>query len=239
MRSYRDLPNDRGAITAERRAAVRRREASPAALAAAGVPFAFATLGAEPAKILPGLRRMVAAGLTPDAALEALTTAPARILGLSDDLGTVERGRLANLVVVRGDLFADSAAVRYVFVEGTRFENTGKPPRRGGAAGDSSATEILGAWTLTVTTPGGDQDGAFTITGAPGSYAGSTTVDGDTYPLEGVTLDGSTLSFRFSAADLGLVEVSGTVSGLSFTGTASVGPLGSFPATATRTPEDR
>ncbi len=238
VRSFRDLPSDRGALVAERRAAVRRREASPAALAAAGVPFAFATLGAEPAKILPGLRRMVAAGLAPDAALEALTTAPARILGLSDDLGTVERGRYANLVVVRGDLFADSAAVRYVYVEGVRTENSAKPPRRP-ASGDSSDVEILGSWTLTVTTPGGDQQGAFTITGAPGSYAGSTTMEGGTYPLENVTLDESTLSFRFTAADFGTIEVSGTVSGLSFSGTAAVGPLGTFPATATRTPDGR
>ena len=236
VRSFRDLPDDRAALTAERREAVRRAEASPAALASAGVPFAFATLDAEPAKILPGLRRFVRAGLAPDAALAALTTEPARLLGLSDDLGVVERGRLANLVVVRGDLFADSAAVRYVFVEGVRFENAAKPSRA--ASGDSSAVEVLGTWALTVTTPGGDQTGAFTITGSPGAYTGTTTVDGDTYPLDAVTLDGYQLAFRFSVPELGgAISVTGTVSGLSFSGTASVGPLGTFPATATRTPD--
>ncbi|HEX8298312.1 MAG TPA: amidohydrolase family protein [Rubricoccaceae bacterium] len=235
VRSFRDLPAERAALTAERRESVRRAEASPAALAAAGVPFAFATLEADPAKILPGLRRMVRAGLTPDDALAALTVAPARLLGLSNDLGTVERGRLANLVVVRGDLFADSAVVRYVFVEGQRTENPAKP-RRASASADSSATGV-GTWTMTVSTPSEEQRGAFTITGTPGAYTGTATVEGETIPLEAVTLDGDALSFRFTVPDVGLVEISGTVSGPSFSGTVSFGTLGSFPATAIRSPD--
>ena len=235
VRSFRDLPAERAALVAERREAVRRAEASPAALAAAGVPFAFATLDADAAKVLPGLRRMVRAGLAPDDALAALTTAPARLLGLSDDLGTVERGRLANLVVVRGDLFADSAVVRYVFVEGVRTENPAKPAR-GGASSDSSVVAV-GTWILTVTTPGEEQRGSFTIAGAAGALSGTATVEGTTFPLDAVALDGDRLSFRLTVPEVGLVEISGTVAGPTFSGTVAFGTQGSFPATATRSPD--
>ena len=238
VRSFRDLPDERATLLAERREAVRRAEASPAALSAAGVPFAFATIDVAADKVLPNLRRMIRAGLAPDAALAALTTEPARLLGLSDDLGTVERGRIANLVLVRGDLFADSARVRYVFVEGVRTDVRASKARARAAADTTGAAAVaVGTWTLVVSTPGGEQRGAFTIAGAPGAFTGTTLVDDQTFPLSDVRLDGAVLSFQFTAPDVGTVVVSGTIAGDAFSGTAEVGPLGTVPATGTRAPE--
>ena len=238
VRSAGDVAGERAALTAERREAVRRAEASPAALARAGVPFAFATFDVDAKKVLPNLRRMVAAGLAPDAALAALTTEPARLLGLSESLGTVEPGRIANLVLVRGDLFADSAAVRYVFVEGVRTDVRAARSRRGAAADTTGGPAVaVGSWSITVTTPGEAQRGTFVITGAPGALAGSLSLDGDTFPLETVVLDGADLSFAFTAPDYGRVEVTGSIAGNTFSGTAAVGALGTFPVTATRSPE--
>ena len=232
-RSALDLPAERAALAAERREAVRRREASPAALDAAGVEFAFATLGVDAADVLPNVRRMVRAGLPRDAALAALTTAPARLLGEADRLGTVEPGRIANLVLTTGDLFADSSRVRYVFVEGARTDVAAARARRGA----SDSTGVAGTWAISVVTPGQEQTGTFTLTGEPGSLAGTTDFDGETYPLSDVRLDGDWLSFTFTVGGLGTVRVSGAVAGDAFSGTAEVGALGSFPATATRTPE--
>ena len=239
VRAAIDQTSERAALTAERREAVRRLEASPAALAAAGVPFAFATFDVDAKKVLPNLRRMVAAGLAPDAALAALTTAPARLLGLEARLGTVEPGRIANLVLTRGDLFADSSTVRYVFVEGVRTDVAAAKAKRAAADTTGGATQATGSWALTVTTPspGGTQEGTFIIEGAPGALTGTTTFDGDTYPLTNVVLDGADLSFQFTAPDFGTVKVAGTIAGNTFSGTADVGPLGSFPATATRSPD--
>lgn len=120
--TYEDVDDDRAALTQQRRAAIRRFEANPARLAAAEIPFAFATLDAKPGAARANLRRMVAAGLSEDDALAALTTTPAQLFGLERVLGTVEEGRLANLVVTDGDFFGDSTRVRMVFVEGTKFE---------------------------------------------------------------------------------------------------------------------
>jgi imidazolonepropionase-like amidohydrolase len=87
----------------------------------AGVPLAFTTLGLRDAKrdFWPRVRQAVQRGLPADAALAALTTAPAAMLGQSQQLGTLEAGRIANLVVTRGDPFVDEAAsVELVFVDG-------------------------------------------------------------------------------------------------------------------------
>ena len=94
-------------------------------LARAGVPFALTTDGLEkPEKnFWPRLRTAVERGLTPDAALAALTTAPARLLGIEGRAGTLEAGKVANLTVAGGDLFTDAdAAVTAVWIDGEEFE---------------------------------------------------------------------------------------------------------------------
>ena len=49
------------------------------------------------------LELMVAGGMTPAAALEATTRSAAQLLGVDRDLGTIEEGKVADLVVVGGD----------------------------------------------------------------------------------------------------------------------------------------
>jgi cytosine/adenosine deaminase-related metal-dependent hydrolase len=60
------------------------------------------------------LALFVRAGLTPMQAIEAATRVPARFLGMADSLGTVERGKLADLVLLDGDPLADIANTRRV-----------------------------------------------------------------------------------------------------------------------------
>jgi imidazolonepropionase-like amidohydrolase len=95
---------------------------NPAFVAERGVDFAFTADGLEePADFLPNLRRTVERGLAPDRALAALTSNPARFLGIQDTHGTVEAGKVANLVVTTGDLFQDGTVIRDVWVDGRRF----------------------------------------------------------------------------------------------------------------------
>jgi imidazolonepropionase-like amidohydrolase len=99
---------------------------TPARLADAKVPFALYADGAD--KLIDGAREAVEAGLSEDAAVRALTIAPARIFGVDDRLGSVETGKIANLTVTDGDLLAEGTTVKMVFVDGERFE-----PEEGGA----------------------------------------------------------------------------------------------------------
>ena len=100
---------------------------APAALAEAGVPFAFYSGGLDdPAEALPAARRAVAQGLPAGDALRALTLSAAEIFGVDDRLGSIETGKIANLIVADGALFDEGTAIETVFVDGERFDADGE-----------------------------------------------------------------------------------------------------------------
>lgn len=94
-----------------------------AALIKAGVPVALASYGgASGADFRDRIRMAIAAGLSPDDALKASTVTPAALLGVTAAVGTIEVGKLANVVVVTGnDLFAAGTPIKHVFVEGRLY----------------------------------------------------------------------------------------------------------------------
>lgn len=87
----------------------------------AGVRFAMVSNG-DFADFAANLRRAVAAGVTRDRALRAITLEPATLLGVADRMGSVEVGKMANLTIASGDLFAEGGRVTQVFIDGQRFE---------------------------------------------------------------------------------------------------------------------
>src|SRR5882724_1556368 len=95
-----------------------RAPSTPAAFTKAGVKFAFYS-GAitNPKDILKAVKKSIDAGLAPDAALRALTLSSAEIYGVSDRLGSIEKGKIANLVITDGDLFNEKTKIKYVFVD--------------------------------------------------------------------------------------------------------------------------
>ena len=102
---------------------------SPAQLAGAGVRFAITSDGLSSLnEFLPNLRIAVARGLSTADALAALTTTPALWLGLENTHGTIQEGKVANLVVSEGDLFTEEATVRDVWVHGQAYGVT-RPPQ--------------------------------------------------------------------------------------------------------------
>jgi len=105
----------------------------PAMLAQAGVPFAFTSGGTLlPSDFVRNAARTVKEGnLTADAALKALTLEAARIAGAADRVGSVEQGKIANLVVTDGDIFETATRVRHVFIDGRPIEIAA--PAAGGA----------------------------------------------------------------------------------------------------------
>jgi imidazolonepropionase-like amidohydrolase len=91
----------------------------PAELAAAGVKFAFASFDNSFARRLgQNAANAVAYGLPYDEALKAVTLYPARIFGLDDQIGTLEQGKLANLIVTNGDPLELTTDVKYLFIRG-------------------------------------------------------------------------------------------------------------------------
>jgi imidazolonepropionase-like amidohydrolase len=110
-----------------------RAPSTPAAFAKAGVKFAFYSGGIEsPKDIAKNLKKSLDAGLSPDAALRAFTLDAAGILGVSDRMGSIEAGKIANVIVTDGDLFNDKTKVKHVFVDGRWFEIHEAPPEKPG-----------------------------------------------------------------------------------------------------------
>jgi imidazolonepropionase-like amidohydrolase len=96
---------------------------TPAELEKAHVRFAFYSGRiSDPRDILTNVRKAIALGLTADGALRALTVTPAEIFGVADRVGTLDVGKIANLVVTEGELFDARPRVKYVFVDGRKFE---------------------------------------------------------------------------------------------------------------------
>ena len=106
-----------------------------AGLAKAGVPFAFAGGGlTTPTDFVKNVARAVREGLPEDAAIRALTLDAAKIAGAADRVGSLEKGKIANVIVTSGDLFDEGSRVRYAFVDGrmVSVELPETPAGRGG-----------------------------------------------------------------------------------------------------------
>jgi len=91
----------------------------PSELLAAGVPFAFSSFGTSFSRRLPDYAgTAVAYGLPHDEAMKAVTINAAQIFGIADQVGTIETGKMANLIVTNGDPLEVQTQVKYLFIKG-------------------------------------------------------------------------------------------------------------------------
>ncbi|MBL8151866.1 MAG: amidohydrolase family protein [Blastocatellia bacterium] len=88
-------------------------------LSAAGVKIAIATFNSADSRTLAQeAGHAVPYGLPREEALKAITIYPAEIFGLSDKLGTIEKGKIANIIVTTGDPLEIRNEVKYLFING-------------------------------------------------------------------------------------------------------------------------
>jgi imidazolonepropionase-like amidohydrolase len=199
-----------------------RAPSTPAAFAKAGVKFAFYSGDtANPKDLLRAAKKSVDAGLASEAALRALTLTPAELFGVGDRLGSVEKGKIANLVVADGDLFNEKTKIKFVFVDGKKFEiREAEKPK------DPPKGDITGKWKLSYTTPEGAEESTAdlsmasdgTISGTLSSKRGNATI------LSGY-LSGDHFTFVINiniGQNFADVTFSGTYDGNSLKGNISV-----------------
>ncbi|HEX9756002.1 MAG TPA: amidohydrolase family protein [Gemmatimonadales bacterium] len=234
-------PGDSSALEAAARRVIER---NPAALHQAGIVFALASGGTRPADFVSNLRKAVAAGLPAEAALQGATIRAAELAGIGAALGSIESGKIANIVVSNGPLLADSARVSMVFVDGIRYEGASPPARTssgGGAAeAGTAAVQFGGTWNITTTSPQGANTGALTVTQQGTAFSGTMTSDlaGSAAvsdgKIEGRRVTWSvTLSFGGQSFTL---NYAGEVDGNRLSGTVTAGEFGSFTFTGERRP---
>jgi imidazolonepropionase-like amidohydrolase len=91
----------------------------PSELLAAGIPFAFSSFGTAFSRRLPDYAgTAVAYGLPHDEALKAVTINAAKMFGIDSEVGTIETGKLANLIVTNGDPLEVQTQVKFLFIKG-------------------------------------------------------------------------------------------------------------------------
>ena len=92
---------------------------TPGQLHEAGIKIAFGTFNSSDSRLLPyEAATAVPFGLPREEALNAITRNPAEILGVADRFGTIEEGKVANLIVTDGDPLEITTQVRYLFIQG-------------------------------------------------------------------------------------------------------------------------
>lgn len=199
---------------------------NPARLVKAGTVVALTSDQLKDAgSFLVQARKAVERGLTPDAALAALTSTPARLLGIERRLGLIAKGAAASFVVTDGDLFGEKTKVEEVWIDGKRYEV--KPP---------PDVDVRGTWSMTVSIDAG-QTGTLTLKGEVDKPTGSVSWRGKELTAGNLTYTSGRIAFTVPGDSLrlpGLMRMSGTVSGSEIHGTGERGDGMPFSWSASR-----
>lgn len=207
-------------------------------LARARVKFGFQSGSmANMSDLLANAGRVIANGLSSEDALRAFTIWPAEIFGVTNQLGSIETGKIANLVVARGNLFDRGARVTQLFIDGRPVDL--RPSPASGAGGETRAN-LDGSWAVVINFNQGQINATLNIEhegevirGVMQGPSGSRNIANASVSAAGevrftVTIDagGETREATFT----------GTLSGNEIRGTVNVEGRPPAPFTATRAP---
>lgn len=96
--------------------------ANAAALEKAGIKFALTSFGLENTRdFWANIRLAIEKGLTEKQALQSITEIPASLLGISDKVGSLEKGKVANFLISSDNLFKKENIIFENWVQGKRF----------------------------------------------------------------------------------------------------------------------
>ena len=130
--------------------------ANPKIMTENGIEFSFTLHDLKsPSQFMEKLMKAIEYGLPKTKALEALTTVPARILGKSNSIGSLQKGRQANFLITSGDIFEKGTTLYENWVQGTK-----------NVINDMSLKDIRGEYNLS--TEGGGNTFKLSVTGEAG-----------------------------------------------------------------------
>jgi imidazolonepropionase-like amidohydrolase len=193
---------------------------NPATFEKAGLSFAITANGLKDvSSFMPNLRKAIQYGLSEQKALEALTSTPASILGVSDLVGSLDAGKLANFVITNGPVFADKTTIIENWVQGDAYP-----------IAKEQWSSLAGKYDLQL----GANKATLSISGEPGGYKVQLLAK-DTTSVD-FSQKESLINISFaSKADKGKrTRLSGTFANATFTGTGQLanGDWVSWKATA-------
>lgn len=175
-----------------------------ARLEKAGVSFTLTTAKLKDAgTFLAQARKAVERGLSADGALAALTTTPAKWLGMDKRIGSLEVGKAANILITDGDVFAEKTKVREVWIDGKQYA-VKIPP----------TNDPRGAWDVTFTTAT-PESGSMTLRGEQEKPTGTLKWRGKDLKIATGAFSAGRLTLTMSGDSIGAagtIRLSATVS---------------------------
>jgi imidazolonepropionase-like amidohydrolase len=181
---------------------------NPATFEKAGLNFALTANGLKDvSSFMPNLRKAIQNGLSEQKALEALTSTPATILGVSELVGSLDAGKLANFVITNGPVFADKTSIIENWIQGDGY-----------SIAKEQWSSMAGKYDLQL----GANKATLSISGEPGGYKVQLLAK-DTTSVD-FTQKESLINLSFSSkADKGKrTRLSGTFGDATFTGTGQL-----------------
>ncbi len=216
----------------------------PARLSAAGVKFAFQSGGlASLGDFFANAGKAVDAGLSREAAIRAMTLGSAEILGVSNRLGSIEAGKIADLTLVKGDLFGRDRFAPQIIIDGKIFEQ--KEPQRGGGSGRGQtgtsnpvSLNLSGTYSISIEIPGSTIAGNINFTHTGSVLTGTFSTQSGNAQIRDGRVAGSAFSFTAVVPYEGQnidITVRGSVTGGQISGTID-SSQGSVPFSGSKTP---
>jgi imidazolonepropionase-like amidohydrolase len=187
-----------------------------------GIEVALTTHGLKNKKdFWPNLRKAIKQGFSKKAALAALTTTPAKLVKMQDQLGTISKGKIANLIITSGDIFEEKTVIHENWVQGKRYIHV-----------PMDATDLQGNYVLALN----GQSYDLRISGPAGKHQASIQMNDTTKVKVDLKVDDESLTLNFNPApkDPGeSLSLSGWTNGknLSGTGQSATGKWLSWQAT--------
>lgn len=192
---------------------------SAAVLDQKGVPFALVSNGASGSAYRDGVRLAVKAGLSEESALRALTLSPAEILGVSKQLGSIDKGKIANVFISEKPFFDEGWKLKSLFVDGRliRLPKVEEKTSTGDETGQMT-------WDLVIHTPDGTVNMRIVIRGEGSALTGTYSGDRGSGDIRDILRENDRLQFTIAQQTAPDSETSdwrfdATISGSTISGT--------------------
>lgn len=175
------------------------------ALEKAGIPFCLTSADLRDSKtFMANLRKAIEYGLSETRALDALTTTPAALLGMSDKMGSLEAGKIANFIITSAPVFSEKTIILQNWVQGEKY-----------AVREDQWTDIKGTYAISINGPSGTNNYNLDVKSAnSANLIGKDTVSAK------LSLDGKQvkLSFTPEKRSRNTIRLSGISNGKTWTG---------------------
>lgn len=200
----------------------------------AGIPFGFTTKHLARGDLFKNINTMIENGLSEEGALAAFTINPAKILELEHLVGSLEVGKMANMVILTDTIFKEEAEIVYTISDGYVFDYTEEI--KNDAKKEGSMT-----WEYTADTNVGESKGTWVFVKKEDKWEGTITYDnpdGDGTTQSDITdliITEEVMEFQFTVTVSGNsldVKVTGNISVNDFYGSMDILNHGSFEVTA-------